>query len=34
LAQARTDSETVLPNGAKGPYMRRSGAETPYGFKD
>ncbi len=27
LSQARTDSDTILPNGTSGPYLRGSGAE-------
>jgi hypothetical protein len=27
LAQARTDSTTILPDGAKGPYMKHCGHE-------
>ena len=29
LSQARTDSDTVLPSGGKGPYLRGSGGERP-----
>ena len=29
LAQAFTDNTTTLPNGASGPFMKRSGAERP-----
>jgi uncharacterized protein YjbI with pentapeptide repeats len=29
LSQARTDSDTTLPNGSRGPYLRGSGAEKP-----
>jgi uncharacterized protein YjbI with pentapeptide repeats len=27
LMQARTDQETILPNGSRGPYLLYSGAE-------
>jgi hypothetical protein len=29
LGRALTDETTILPNGSRGPYMRRSGAERP-----
>lgn len=29
LSQARTDENTILPNGSRGPYRRYSGAERP-----
>ena len=29
LAQARTSETTILPNGARGPYLKNSGAERP-----
>ena len=29
LSQSLTDQSTVLPNGSRGPFMRRSGAEKP-----
>jgi hypothetical protein len=29
LLQARTDQNTILPNGSRGPYRRHSGAERP-----
>jgi uncharacterized protein YjbI with pentapeptide repeats len=31
LMQARTDDATILPNGARGPFRRNSGAERPVG---
>ena len=31
LAQGRTDETTILPNGARGPFRRHSGAERPVG---
>jgi len=29
LSQSLTDDYTILPNGSRGPYLRRSGAEKP-----